>query len=133
VYIWKSGKILNGYEGYYQISNQARVISFPRKGTSKEIKEIKQFKNRYGYVYVTLHKDNKHKKYTVHQLMAQAFIDNPNNLPQVNHKDGNKENNSIDNLEWVSASGNKKHSYDHLKEKHYSRKVLCVEKRYSVR
>ena len=125
-------KDIEEYEGLYKVSNSVRIISLPRVGTIKTIRELKQHKNRYGYMYVTLHKGGKAKRYSVHQLIAKAFIPNPDNLPQVNHKDGNKENNTISNLEWVSASENKLHSYRVLKEQHYSRKVLCVEQRQSI-
>ena len=58
-----------------------------------------------------LYKNGKEKLFRVHRLVAMAFLPNPNNLPQVNHKDGNKQNNSVDNLEWCEQSDNMKHAY----------------------
>jgi hypothetical protein len=78
-------------------------------------------------MYVILYKNNKCKTRTIHQLVAQTFIDNSNKLPQVNHIDGNKQNNRVDNLEWCTPSENKLHSYKTLKEKHFTRKVICID------
>jgi len=67
--------------------------------------------NNSGYYYITLCKDGRHCCLKVHRLVAMTFIDNPNNLLEVNHKDGNKLNNCVDNLEWCTHSENHKHSY----------------------
>lgn len=64
-----------------------------------------------GYVYVNISKENKKHNLRVHKLVAEAFIDNPNNLPQINHIDGNKQNNRADNLEWCDSSYNIKDMY----------------------
>ena len=74
-------------------------------------------KNRMGYFRVCLFKDHKKKRFLVHRLVAEAFIPNQNNKPQVNHKDGNKQNNKLENLEWVNASENMIHSYYVLRNK----------------
>lgn len=74
-------------------------------------------KNRMGYFRVCLYKDHKKKRFLVHRLVAEAFISNPNNKPQVNHKDGNKQNNRLENLEWATNSENQLHSYHVLKNK----------------
>lgn len=70
-------------------------------------KKLKPILHNTGYLYVTLNG----KQLAVHRLVAQAFLPNPNNLPQVNHKDGNKKNNCVDNLEWCSCSENMKHAF----------------------
>ena len=85
-----------GYEGHYQVSNFGRVKSIK---FGKEI-ILKPRKDKCGYYSVVLYKNGIVKKYYVHRLVAEAFIPNPNNLPCVNHKDENKLNNSVDNLEW---------------------------------
>ncbi len=64
-----------------------------------------------GYKYVTLYKDNKSKKLTIHRLLMLAFVDNPEGKRTVNHKDGNKLNNSLDNLEWNTDAENIQHAY----------------------
>lgn len=96
----------------YQVSSFGRVKSLYYK---KE-RILKQFKNKnWPYYYVTfgLYKDT----FRVHRLVAKSFIPNPDNLPQVNHKDGNGLNNDVENLEWISASGNMLHSYGNGKHK----------------
>ena len=85
-----------GYEGHYQVSNFGRVKSIK---FGKEI-ILKQRQCMNGYKLVTLYKDGKGKIILVHRLVAQAFIPNPDNLPEVNHKDENKTNNVVTNLEW---------------------------------
>ena len=71
---------------------------------------INPWLNNNGYRYVTLNLEETRKNYRVHRLVAEKFIPNPNNLPQVNHKDGNKQNNKIDNLEWCDSSYNVQHA-----------------------
>ena len=89
-----------GYEGHYEVSNWGRVKSLKRN----LIKKLKlTYENRY---VVSLWKNGKSKTYSVHRLVAEAFILNPDNLPQVNHKDENPLNNVVSNLEWVSAKYN---------------------------
>ena len=112
--VWKD---IAGYEGYYQVSNWGRVKSMERLITytnSKAItshfpvKEriISQKTDRYGYQKVSLKKDKARKLCSVHRLVAQAFIDNPDNLPLVNHKDENRGNNNAMNLEWCTNKYN---------------------------
>ena len=104
--IWKD---IEGYEGLYQVSNLGRVRSVDRydglnhflKGKIK-----KQTKDKTGYFTTHLWKDGKNKCCKVHRLVAQAFLDNPNNLLQVNHKDEDKTNNRVNNLEWCDAVHN---------------------------
>lgn len=102
-----------GYEEHYQISNFGRVKSFDtyRKGRNGSVRcckgrILKPFTNRHGYLQVDLCKNGKVKKFLVHRLVAEAFLDNPNNLPQVNHKDENPQNNNVENLEFCSAKYN---------------------------
>lgn len=96
--IWKD---IEEYEGLYQISNLGRVKSFPRKGTHTTKERIIKFaKSNKGYLIAILKNNDVQKAFSVHRLVAKAFIPNPNNLPQVNHKDENKENNNVNNLEW---------------------------------
>lgn len=106
--IWKD---VIGYEELYQVSNLGKVRSFPRKGThTKKINLLKPSKNKKGYLQVSLSKNKNRKTISIHRLVAQTFIDNPNNLPQVNHIDGNKLNNCVDNLEWCTNEYNMKES-----------------------
>ena len=73
---------------------------------------MKSYINKHnGYVYIFLMKDNKRKNFRLHKLVAQTFIPNPNNLSQINHKDGNKQNNCVDNLEWCTCKENIQHAY----------------------
>lgn len=97
--IWKD---IEGFEGSYQVSNLGRVKSFHR-GKWNNISPCESTK---GYLQVFLHKNGKRKRFFVHRLVAQAFIPNPDNLPQINHKDEDKANNMVDNLEWCTAEYN---------------------------
>ena len=100
---------IQGYEGLYEVSNLGRVKSLERYdkiGRLIKEKTLNPRKHKKGYLYVGLSKDGIQKKYSIHRLVAIAFIPNPNNLPQVNHKDENKENNCLDNLEWCTNEYN---------------------------
>lgn len=103
----------------YKISNLGEIKNLNYKNSGKE-KILKQTISPKGYKTINLREKGKKYSQMVHKLMAEAFIPNPDNLPQVNHKDGNKERNIIDienlygdttNLEWVNNSGNQKHAY----------------------
>lgn len=95
--IWKD---IQGYEGLYQVSSLGQV----RNVKTGRIRVL--CKHRDGYLKINLTKNGKTKTFMVHRLVANAFIPNKNNLPQVNHKDENKINNSVDNLEWCTAEYN---------------------------
>lgn len=108
-------KHILGYEGLYKISDKGKVWSFHSR-SSKTGKTCKgQLKNSQfhpsGYRFVILYKKAKPKSYLVHRLVGKAFIQNPNNLKYINHKDGNKKNNSVSNLEWVTFAENMKHAW----------------------
>ena len=99
-------KTIEGYTNYH-ISNYGIVKSL--KHNKQKI--LKLSDNGLGYLFVELCKNNTSLKLYVHRLVAQTFIPNPNNKPQVNHIDGNKQNNRVYNLEWCTHSENIKHSY----------------------
>ena len=110
---WKD---IKGYKGLYQVSNEGRVKSLDHtivcdngKGvaTKRQKGKIRKFTElAKGYKRVTLSKDGIEKQYSVHRLVAEAFIDNPENLPCVNHKDENPRNNIWTNLEWCTHKYN---------------------------
>ena len=104
--IWKD---IKGYEGIYQISNFGevmRLMSYDSRNHLRNSKILKQRKNKDGYMVVGLHKNGKETKYLIHRLVAQTYIDNPNELPEVNHIDENKHNNFVSNLEWCNRKYN---------------------------
>lgn len=118
--VWKD---ITGYEGCYQVSNLGRVRSVPRcdtvvysTGTVWHRKRkgliIKQQNHRKGYKLVNLYKNGIGVTHFVHRLVASEFISNPSDLPQVNHQDGNKNNNAVDNLEWCTCYENIKHAFE---------------------
>jgi len=95
--VWKD---VVGYEGLYEVSNSGKVRML-RNGNSHYMAEKRCQKNNKGYLTTMLsNKDRSRKRWLVHRLVAIAFLPNPNNYPYINHKDENKENNSVDNLEW---------------------------------
>lgn len=113
---WKQ---IKGYEGFYEISNLGRVKSVIRKPirsrnrpSTKKENILKWRLNSDGYPVVTLVVNRVYKQFLVHRLIAEHFIVNTNNYKVVNHKDGNKENCSISNLEWTTSSLNQKHAYE---------------------
>lgn len=95
-----------GYEGLYSIDIFGNVIKLSTN------QEMKPHQNRQGYIKVSLSKDKKQKEYFVHRLIAEAFIPNPQHKDQVNHIDGNKDNNVVWNLEWVTSKENNIHAAD---------------------
>jgi hypothetical protein len=114
--IWKD---IEGYEGYYQISNLARVKSLSRSiiranGNIYNISEkfLNMGLNKDGYARVALSKNSKQTFMFIHRLVATYFIPNPDSKLEVNHKNGIKSDNSIQNLEWVSPSENVQHGYN---------------------
>ena len=95
--IWKP---IIGYENLYKINNYGEVLSL------RSNKILKPNDNGIGYFIIQLYKNGKRKNYLIHRLVAEHFLDNPNNLPEVNHKDEDKSNNFVNNLEWC------KHKYN---------------------
>ena len=113
VEMWKD---ISGYEGLYQVSNFGRVKSLPRtvrtrSGTGERSERIISggtYSNDYNFV--CLRKNGFNRNHSIHRLVAEAFIPNPSNLPTVNHIDGNKQNNYVENLEWCTQGENLKHA-----------------------
>lgn len=104
------------FKGYYQASNTGyirRIGDCSNQNSSWKIKprELKPKDNGRGYLVLLLSVNGTHYQRYVHRLVAQTFIDNPLNYSEVNHKDGNKKNNEVNNLEWCSKSYNEKHAY----------------------
>lgn len=107
-----------GYENAYEIREDGTVLSLPREVLGRDgtvypfkAKQITPIANkRTGYFQVSLWKNNKGTWFYIHRLLAQAFIPNPEGKPEVNHKDGNRQNNSLDNLEWATRIENAQHA-----------------------
>lgn len=117
-----------GFEGRYKVSSFGKVKSLKYEGHDGE-KELKQSTDRLGYKVVYLYDNSGKRKFKlVHRLVAQAFIENPNNYGEVNHIDGNPSNNEICNLEWCNRSQNIVHASKVLGRKMGVRKrVMCIE------
>ena len=103
---WRDAK---EYEGKYQVSNTGKVKSLNYRNTGKE-KIMKPQDNGKGYLFVQLCKDGKVKNCRINRLVAQAFLPNPNNLPEVNHKNEDKTDNRVENLEWCTTQYNVEYS-----------------------
>ena len=106
---WKTA-IIDGivYEGLYKVSNLGRILSLNYNRTGKP-ELMNPGTDKDGYLKVTLSKNRKRKTCKVHRLVAQTFIPNPDNLPEVNHIDEDKTNNRVENLEWKSHKDNNNH------------------------
>lgn len=137
--IWKD---IHGFEGMYKISSMGRVKSLKRytkrsdgviRFFSERILKLRKYSGEYNAVY--LYKNGKAKNYTVHRLVANAFLPNPSKYPCINHKDSNPNNNRVENLEWCSYSYNIRYSYifeNHKKAmlgkkygEHHNAKAVC--------
>lgn len=104
--VWEN---IQGYGSFYQVSNYGRIKSFKRY---KEGVLLDPGINSSGYLYINLYLDGIPKKYTIHRLVAITFLKNPYNKQEVNHLDGNKLNNLVTNLTWVTPQENTTHAYD---------------------
>ena len=138
--VWKQ---IKGYEGYYEVSNLGRVRSLDRvvldKGGRRQVKKgciMKPRQDRQGYVIVALSMNRHYTNKCIHTLVADAFIPNPDNLPQVNHIDEDKSNNVYTNLEWCTpkynanyGSRNKKVIESNIKNGHYNPSHIGLDKK----
>lgn len=129
----ESWKNIKGYETFYKISNLGRVKSLAKTITRKdgEVKNlsekiIKPFLTKKGYKQIVLTKDGAKKKHYIHRLVAQAFIPNPNNLPEVNHINENKLDNDVVNLEWLSKIDNMRHGTLQARRAEKAKKTIEV-------
>lgn len=118
-------KQINGYNNYY-IYDNGDVLNISTN------KILKGSIGENGYKYYRLSKDNNKTMFYAHRLVAEHFLENPNSLPVVNHKDGNKLNNKAENLEWVTRSENDLHAYEHnLRTAHpcqFKHKIIAINK-----
>lgn len=107
--VWRD---IKGFEGFYQVSNSGRLRSLDRESCGKRyVGKIISSKCRNGYVVDILCKDGKKKTCRRHRLVAEAFIPNPEEKPEINHLDGDKSNNCVDNLEWATHRENTNHAW----------------------
>ena len=118
--IWKD---IPEYLGIYQVSNYGLIRKI---GRCKKPKFMTPKPNQKGYLRVCFSIGGKKRYYRVHRLVAQAFIPNPDNKPQINHKDGNKLNNNVSNLEWVTNQENCEHAQRNGLTNHRERPVVLI-------
>lgn len=105
-------KIITIKEVNYIVSSDGKVYSTNNVGRAKYHQEISQRKNKDGYMQITVGKTGNRSQYRVHRMVAEAFIPNPDNLPEVNHKDNDRTNNRVGNLEWCTHTYNIQYSID---------------------
>lgn len=125
--VWKD---IKGYEGRYQVSNTGRIKGLPideKFCKKREEVILKTFMCGSGYQEVILSIHGKRTPKLIHRLVAEAFISNPEGKKEVNHKDGDKCNNNVNNLEWVTPSENQAHSRSVLGYQSFKRKIVCEE------
>lgn len=103
---------IKNFEGLYKVSDTGEVLSLKRENGygSRNEDRVRKLSIKKGYVTVALSKDKKLRYFLVHRLVAEAFIPNPRKLPQINHKNGNKLDNRVDNLEWCDQAWNQTHA-----------------------
>ena len=108
-------KEISGYEGLYEIDENGTIYNMKKNTT------LKHHFNETGYHRITLCKDGSHKDYRIHRLVAMMFIDNPKELPQVDHIDEDKDNNNVSNLRWCTNKENSVWHYNNNKEKYHGK------------
>jgi len=116
--VWKD---VVGYEGLYKVSNTGKVFSIYKNRLLKWLITWR------GYARVALVKNKKVKYYTVHKIVLNAFSNNPSNKETINHKDGNKLNNSLSNLEWATCKENVNHAWKSGFNDWHKKRILCIE------
>lgn len=127
-------KDIIGYEGLYAVTESGKIWGYPKPhrystiGKNTKGRFLKPWLIGHGYETVSLYKEHKDKKFLVHRLIGSAYIPNPQNLREINHKNGNRLDNRVTNLEWVSSKENKAHAwkngmYTHSGENHYLAKL----------
>ena len=131
--MWKP---VTGYEGLYEVSDIGEIRSCDRY-IKTDIRHVKsrlikgktlfQNKKRNGYLTVDLSKEGKVKTTLVHRIVAEAYLPNPDGLHFVNHKDSNRTNNAVSNLEWVTSSENRLHGMEYGNVTFRKKAVLCIE------
>ena len=121
--IWKP---IKGFEEEYEISNYGRLKSYVKCNAHPKVPRIlNPYSTRQGYLKIDLKNKYIKKRYLVHRLVAEAFIPNLENKPYINHIDGNKKNNCVENLEWCTPSENMYHAFKTgLKKSKYGKDII---------
>lgn len=106
--VWKE---IPGFEGKYMASSSGKIMSLNFRGVSGRKGILKQSQDRYGYLKCSLYKNGKQMYFSVHRLVLLTFVPNAEGKPAINHINGNKKDNHVENLEWVTCSENTQHAY----------------------
>ncbi|AXH72008.1 MAG: NUMOD4 motif-containing protein [Podoviridae sp. ctbj_2] len=127
--VWKD---VEGFEGIYQVSNLGNFKSLGNNFSRKE-KLVKPWRNNYGYLVIELHQGGKTARRLAHRVVAQAFIANPENKSQVNHKNKDREDNKVSNLEWNSPVENVHHEFGIVREEQQAKDIAKIEAKYGIK
>lgn len=128
--VWRD---IKDYEGLYQVSNMGRIKSLERKNKYKQNKEI-IMKNLFdgNYIFIRLSKNSKKKNCLVHRLVAEAFLEKDYKKEYVNHKNGIKTDNRVENLEWVTASENVIHAIKNKLKRLPNKKIIQIDENNKI-
>lgn len=121
---------IKGFESLYGVDELGNVYSFHYHGKPNKLQKLKASEDHHGYMVVNLFDGKIARKHRIHRLISITLIPNPDNKPQVNHINGNRHDNRVENLEWATSSENIKHAYRVLKRRH-AQTGICGAKHHS--
>ena len=130
--IFLAMKDIPWYEWWYAATEDGRIYTYPKKCKNTSSNFLIPQVHKLWYLFVNTHKNGKHKRMSVHRLVATTYIPNPDNKPQVNHKNSIKSDNRVENLEWVTVSENWYHAYQNWKKPTRCKPILQIDLDWNI-